>query len=81
MRYPASEQLEIIRLVKGSHLLIRRTLDKLGIRGTTSFPWHFRYLSGGPKALEDRRPRPARVWNRIEGPVRKKIKNLALQES
>jgi putative transposase len=31
MRYLASEKLEIIRLVKQSHLPARRTLDKLGI--------------------------------------------------
>ncbi len=31
MRYPASEKLEIIRLVERSHLPVRRTLDKLGI--------------------------------------------------
>ena len=28
MRYPASEKLEIIRLVEQSHLPVRRTLDK-----------------------------------------------------
>jgi len=33
MRYPASEKLEIIRLVEGSHLPRKRTLDKLGIPG------------------------------------------------
>lgn len=31
MRYPASEKLEIIRLVEESHLSARRTLAKLGI--------------------------------------------------
>ena len=31
MRYPASEKLEIMRLVERSHLPVRRTLDKLGI--------------------------------------------------
>jgi hypothetical protein len=31
MRYPASEKLEIIRLVEQSHLSARRTLQKLGI--------------------------------------------------
>ena len=31
MRYPASEKLEIIRLVEQSHLSARRTLHKLGI--------------------------------------------------
>ncbi|WP_306045141.1 IS3 family transposase [Nioella sp. MMSF_3534] len=81
MRYPASEKLEIIRLVEGSHLPTRRTLDKLGIPRTTFYRWYDRYLSGGPEALEDRSPRPSRVWNRIPEPVREKIKNLALKES
>ena len=81
MRYPAPEKLEIIRLVEGSHLPIRRTLDKLGIPRTTFYRWYDRYLSGGPEALEDRSPKPSRVWNRIPEPVREKIKDLALKES
>jgi len=81
MRYPASEKLEIIRLVEGSHLPTRRTLDKLGIPRATFYRWHERYLSGGPDALEDRSPRPSRVWNRIPEPVREKLKDLALKES
>ena len=35
MRYPASEKLEIIRLVEQSHLPVRRTLEKLGIPHAT----------------------------------------------
>ena len=31
--------------------------------------------------MDDRSPKPSRVWNRIPEPVREKIKNLALQES
>jgi hypothetical protein len=31
MRYPASEKLEIIRLVERAHLPARRTLETLGI--------------------------------------------------
>ena len=81
MRYPASEKLEIIRLVEGSHLPTKRTLDKLGIPRTTFYRWYDRYLSGGPEALEDRSPRPLRVWNRIPEPIREKIKALALKES
>jgi transposase-like protein len=53
MRYPASEKLEIIRLVEGSHLPTKGTLDKLGIPRTTFYRWYDRYLSGGPEALED----------------------------
>ncbi len=30
MRYPASEKLEIIRTVEGSHLPAKQTLDMLG---------------------------------------------------
>ncbi|MCJ7873447.1 IS3 family transposase [Phaeobacter sp. J2-8] len=81
MRYPASEKLEIIRLVEGSHLPTKRTLDKLGIPRATFYRWYDRYLAGGPEALEDRSPKPSRVWNRIPEPVREKIKDLALKES
>jgi hypothetical protein len=35
MRYPASEKLEIIRTVEGSHLPTKRTLDMPGIPRTT----------------------------------------------
>ncbi len=31
MRYPASEKLEIIRLVEQSHLSVRRTLAQIGV--------------------------------------------------
>ena len=65
MRYPASEKLEIIRTVETSHLPVRRTLDKIGIPKTTFYAWLDRYAAGGLDALEDRKPRPKRVWNRI----------------
>ena len=81
MRYSASEKPEIIRLVEGSHLPTKRTLDKLGIPRTTFYRWYDRYLAGGPEALEDRSPKPSRVWNRIPEPAREKIKDLALTES
>ena len=81
MRYPASEKIEIIRLVEQSHLPARRTLDTLGIPKPTFYRWYDRYQSGGSEALEDRSPKPSRVWNRIPEPVRDKIKDLALKES
>src|SRR5215218_7592455 len=39
MRYPASEKLEIIRLVEQSHLPVRRTLEKLGIQPARFYRW------------------------------------------
>jgi transposase InsO family protein len=78
MRYPASEKLEIIRLVEQSYLPIKRTLDKLGIPRTTFYRWYDRYQTGGPEALEDQSPRSSRVWNRIPDDVRQRIVDLAL---
>ena len=50
MRYPASEKLEIIRLVEQSHLGVGSTLDKLS---RTRFPWTQNWLNrsvqGGPE--------------------------------
>lgn len=63
MRSRASEKLEIIRLVEGSHLPTKRTLDKLGFPRTTFYRWYDRYLAGDPEALEDRSPRRSRVWD------------------
>jgi len=80
MRYPPSEKLEIIKLVEQSHLPARRTLDKLGIPRTTFYRWYDLYQAGGVDALEDRSPRPGRVWNRIPDEVRDKVINLALTE-
>ncbi len=80
MRYPASEKLEIIRLVEQSHLPATRTLEKLGIPKTTFYRWYDRYLSLGKAGLEDRSPHPGRVWNRIPDEVRERIVRLALEE-
>ena len=80
MRYPASEKLEIIKLVEQSHLPARLTLDKLGIPRTTFYRWYDRYQSGGPGALEDRSPRPSHVWNRIPDDIRGRIVELALEQ-
>lgn len=79
MRYPASEKLEIIRTVETSHLSVRRTLDKIGIPKTTFYAWLDRYAAGGLDALEDRKPQPKRVWNRIPDEIRDKVIERALE--
>jgi transposase-like protein len=80
MRYPASEKLEIIRLVEQSHLPVRRVLEQIGIPRSTFYRWCDLYQTGGPEALDDRSPRPDRVWNRIPDDVRARIVTLALDE-
>lgn len=81
MRYPASEKLEIIRLVEQSHLPTRQTLDRLGIPRRTFYRWYDRYLNGGPEALKDRSSAPSRVWNRIPANIRDQIIDMALEYS
>lgn len=80
MRYPAAEKLEIIRLVEQSSLPVGRTLAKLGIPRATFYRWYDRHSRGGPEALNDRSPRPDRVWNRIPDSVRENVIQLALDE-
>ena len=81
MRYPASEKLEIIRLVEQSHLPVRRALEQIGIPRSTFYRWCDLYRTGGPEALDDCSPRPDRVWNRIPDDVRARIVTLALDET
>src|SRR5215467_6447082 len=80
MRYRAAEKLEIIRLVEQSPLPVRYTLVKLGIPRATFYRWHDRYSRCGPEALNDRRPRPDRIWNRIPDVVRDNVIQLALDQ-
>ena len=80
MRYPASEKLEIIRTVETSPLPVRRTLAQVGIPKSTFYAWLDRYVAGGLDALEDRKPRPERVWNRIGDDVRQKVIAFALDQ-
>jgi putative transposase len=80
MRYPASEKLEIIRTVETSPLPVRQTLAQIGIAKSTFYAWLDRYAVGGLDALEDRKPRPGRVWNRIRDDVRQTIVTFALDQ-
>ena len=81
MRYPASEKLEIIKIVEQSHLPAKKTLDQLGIARRTFYRWYDRYVEGGPEALEDRPSRPNRVWNRISAEAQSQIIDMALEQS
>jgi putative transposase len=84
MRYPASEKLEIIRLVEPSHLPVRRrALEKLGIARATFYRWcDLHQRPAGPRRwATDRSPRPGRVWNRLPEEIRKQeVITLALEE-
>jgi len=81
MRYPASEKLEIIRIVEQAHLPAKQVLDRLGIPRRTFCRWYDRYLTGGPEALKDESSAPSRVWNRIGADIQDQIVEMALEHS
>ena len=81
MRYPAEEKLEIIRLVEGSHLPAKQTLDKLGIPRSTFYRWYDRYLENGIDGLVDLAPMPVAVWNKVPDDIRQRIVDLAKDET
>ena len=81
MRYPASEKLEIIRIVERSHLPVKQTLAKIGVSRPTFYRWYDLYRRFGKAGLEDRRAGPKRpAWNRIPDDVRGEIINMALDK-
>ena len=79
MRYPASEKLEIIRLIEESKLSVKRTLEKLGVSRSKFYWWYDLYQRFGTVGLEDRRSAPGRVWNRVPDAVRGQVIDLALE--
>ena len=81
MRYPASEKLEIIRIVEQSSLSARRTLEQIGVPRATFYRWYDQYLDRRPEALEDRPSGPGRVWNRIPDEFATRSSRLALEQS
>ena len=78
MRYPASEKLEIIRLVERSQRPAKWTLDKLGVPRPTFYRWYDRYLEYGEDGLADRAPMPRAVWNKIPDNIRSDLLDMAL---
>ena len=79
MRYPASEKLEIIRTVEGSHLPTKQTLNMLGIPRSTFYRWYDLYLEDGLDGLSDKSPSPKSVWNRIPDDRRDDLIEFALE--
>lgn len=60
---------------------IKRTLEQLGIPRSTFYGWYDRYVSGGLDALEDQKPCPTIVWNKVPDQQREQLYQLALDET
>jgi len=80
MRLTAAEKREVIRLVEGSDLSVRRTLGELGVQRSTFYGWYRRYRAEGPTGLQPHPAAARRVWNRIPPRVRERVVDAALAD-
>lgn len=60
-----------------SSLPVRQTLLRLGIRKSTFYNWLKRYQLNGVDGLDDRKPCPGSVWNKLPAPNQAAIIKLA----
>ena len=81
MRRSASEKLEIIRIVEGSELGVKRTLEELGINRSTFYQWYRNYLEIGFEGLKPKVPNRKSFWNKIPDRERNKVVELALEKT
>ena len=78
MRLTAAEKHEVIRLVEGSDLSVRRTLRELQVPRATFYTWYRRYAEDGLDGLTVRPSAVRRCWNRIPPRVRQQVVDAAL---
>jgi putative transposase len=79
MRRSASEKLEIIRIVEGSELGVKRTLEELGVNRSTFYEWYRNYLDHGFEGLKPKVPVRKTFWNKIPEKERNKVVEFALE--
>lgn len=80
MRYSQSEKMEVIRLVEGSSLSVRRTLSELDIARSTFYRWYAAYAKDGYDGLASKAGGKHRFWNRIPDRERERIAELAIEK-
>jgi putative transposase len=80
VRLRAAEKADVIRLVEGSALSVRRTLAELGVHRSTFYAWYRRYTEAGAAGLAAKRPAAQRYWNRIPPAVREWVVAAALAD-
>ena len=78
MRRSASEKMEIIRIVEGSELGVKRTLNELGINRSTFYEWYRLYLEEGYEGLKPKVPNRKSFWNKIPEKERNQVVETAL---
>ncbi len=80
MRFSQAEKMEIIRLVEGSALPVKRTLRELGVPRSSFYRWYARYAEAGYDGLASQPPNVRRFWNRIPESERQRVVEVALEK-
>ena len=80
MKATPAEKLETIRLVEGSDLPVRRTLEELEVARSTFYRWYRSYEEEGYPGLEGKHTERVRFWNRIPEAEREKVVETALAQ-
>jgi putative transposase len=80
MRYSQSEKMEVMRLVRGSSLSVRRTLCERDIARCTFYRWYAAYAKDGYDGLASKAGEKQRFWNRIPDEERERIAEVAIEK-
>lgn len=69
--------MEIIHLVEGSPLSIRKTLEEMDVSRSTFYEWYKLYQEHGFDGLKSKNKNPKQVWNKILEWERQRVVDIA----
>ncbi len=73
----ADDKVEIMELVCKSPLSVKETLRQLGVARSTYYRWKERFERSGITGLQDHKPSPQTVWNRLTDQETQTVLNFA----
>ncbi len=79
MRYSQAEKMEIIKLVEGSEIGVKRTLEELSVCRSSYYRWYRKYSEEGFEGLSNSKSNPKRIWNKIPDEEKEKVVAKALE--
>lgn len=79
MRRSAGEKMEIINIVQGSEIGVKRTLEELDINRSTFYNWYNDYKNYGYEGLKPKASTRNKFWNKIPNSERQKVVEIALE--
>jgi putative transposase len=80
VRYTQTEKMEVIRLVEGSSLPVKRALEELDVPRSSFYRWYAAYVREGYEGLAVQRGQKRRFWNRIPDGERERVAELAIEK-